>query len=351
MRILLVHIALALFAVTGHAREMMERPPVFVVTEAAVKKSVSPTVLYSGTLISRDDAYLAGEVPGHLTWVADVGSRFRKGETVAKLDDVFIRQQLIEEQSIIQSEKARYEYHTRQVERFSKLLTDDNIALSQVDAARRDQSVAHSNILSAKARLVQAEEHLRRTQIIAPFDGIVSERRLQAGEWADKGEAIVRLVSSENLEIQTHIPSSVLPFVTVGAPLTYSHGKFNGTGRVRTLVPIGGDLSRLYELRISISDASLSAGTLLRVAIPTAHPREVVLVPRDALVLRREAVYVFRVNEQSVAERVAVQTGIAESDSIEVMGGIRESDRVITRGGENLQPGMVVKVQPLLADP
>ena len=351
MRLLLVHITLAFLAATGYAQEIKGPPPVYVVTEPAVKRSVSPTVLYSGTVISRDDAYLAGEIAGHLTWVASVGDHFQIGERVAKLDGVFIRQQLIEEQSIIQSEKAKYEYHTRRVQRFSKLLSDNNIALSQLDEASTDQSVARSNIHSAEARLAQAEEHLRRTEILAPFGGIVSERRLQAGEWADKGDAIVRLVSSDNLEIETHIPSSALPLVTVNTPLTYTNGKITGTGQVRALVPIGGDLSRLYELRISVSDISLSAGTLLRVAIPTAQPREAVLVPRDALVLRREGVYVFRVNEKSVAEKITVRTGIAESDSIEVIGGIRESDRVITRGGENLQPGMVVRVRPQPADP
>ena len=111
MKIRLALIAFALLAGLGHAQEMREFPPVFVVTEPAVRKSVSPTVLYSGTVISRDDAYLAGEVPGHLTWVADVGEHFKAGEPVARMDDVFIRQQVIEEQSIIESEKAKYEYH------------------------------------------------------------------------------------------------------------------------------------------------------------------------------------------------------------------------------------------------
>ena len=100
-----------------------------------------------------------------------------------------------------------------------------------------------------------------------------------------------------------------------------------------------------------MSDPSLEAGNLLRVAIPTAYPREAVLVPRDALVLRREGMYVFRVNAESVAEKITVKTGIAESGSIEVLGGIREQDRVVTRGGENLQHGMVVRAQPLQAEP
>lgn len=349
MRLALASVALAL-AVPFSAAQAEDRkspPPTFVVVEHAVKRFVSPSAPYSATVISRDDAKLAGEIAGRLTWVAEVGDRIRKGESVARLDDTFFRQQVIEEQSIIQREQAKFDFHTRQVERLEKLLTENNIAQSQVDQERMDRSVAHNNILSAKARLSQAEERLKRTSILAPFDGVVSERWLQAGEWADHGDAIVRLVSADNLEIETHIPAGSLKLVTVGTALAYTGGKTSGTGTVRTIVPIGGDVSRLYELRISMSDPSLSAGNLLRVAVPTALPREAVLVPRDALILRREGIYVYRVSQESVAERVEVQTGIAEGDLIEVIGGVREHDRVVIRGGENLRPGMPVQVKPL----
>ena len=346
--ILLVTVVLACVA---YAQQPEGPPSVFVVTEQAVRKHVSPTVLYSATVISRNDANLAGEISGHLTWVAEVGDRLRKGELVAKLDDVFIRQEVIEEQSTIQSEQARYEFYTKTLERFRKLLSDDNIPRSQVDQASRDQSVARSNIHSARARLAQAEERLRRTNILAPFDGIVSERFLQAGEWADEGAVIVRLVSLGDLEIQTHVPASTLQFVAKGMPLTYTDRNMSGTGKVRIFVPVGGDVSRLYELRISVSDPSLETGNLLRVAIPTAHPREAVLVPRDALVLRREGVHVFRINEASIAEKIPVDTGIAESGYIEVLGNIQEHDRVVVRGGEYLAHGMPVSEQPSTASP
>lgn len=342
-----VALALVLPASATLAEERKGPPAALVVVDHAVKQFVSPTALYSATVISRDDAKLAGEIAGRLTWVAEVGDRALKGETVAKLDDTFFRQQVIEEQSIIQREQAKFDFHTRQVERLEKLLQENNIARSQVDQERMDRSVAHNNILSAQARLSQAKERLKRASILAPFDGVVSERSLQAGEWADNGDAIVRLVSADNLEIETHIPAGSLKLATVGTSLTYTDGKVSGTGAVRTIVPIGGDVSRLYELRLSVTDPSLSAGNLLRVAVPTALPREAVLVPRDALVLRREGIYVYRVNRESIAERVAVQTGIATPDRIEVIGGIREHDRVVIRGGENLRPGMPVQVEPL----
>lgn len=344
-------LALAIQLPAAQAQERKGPPPALVVVEQAVERLVSPTAPYSATVISRDDAKLAGEIAGRLTRVAEVGDRIRKGESVAKLDDTFYRQQVIEEQSIIQREQAKHDFHTRQVERLERLLAENNIAQSQVDQEKMDRSVAQNNIRSAQARLSQAEERLKRTHVLAPFDGVVSERWLQAGEWADHGDAIVRLVSVDNLEIEAHIPAASLGLVAVGAPLAYAGGTVSGIGTVRAVVPVGGGMSRLYELRISVSDPKLSAGSLLQVAVPTAQPREAVLVPRDALILRSEGIYVYRISGESVAERIVVRTGIAEADYIEVVGEIRARDRVVVRGGENLRPGMTVRVQPLSGKP
>ena len=331
------------------------RPPAVVVVADAVQENIAPTAQYSATVISRDDANLSAELAGRITWVADVGDHFKAGEVVVKLDDLFIKQQVIEEQSIIQSEKAKFDLHTKEVKRFTELLQDNNVARNQLDQAISDQAVARSNMASARARLTQAQERLRRTKIIAPFDGVVSERLLQTGEWANDGSTIVRLVSSSNLEIQTHIPESSLRFVSIGSPLNYIDGSKQGNGTVRALVPIGGDTSRLYELRIGVNDDELVAGKLLRVAIPTEHEREAILVPRDALVLRREGIYVFKVLNPSensyISERVRVQTGISDLHRIEVIGAIQAGDQVITRGGENLRPGMPVSIASPPTDP
>ena len=341
---------LLMLASLTQAEERNGPPPATVVVEQAVLENIAPTAFYSATVISRDDANLSAELAGRIAWVAEVGDQIQAGDSVIKLDDVFIEQQVIEEQAIIQSEKAKYDLHTKEVKRFTELLANNNVARNQLDQAISDQAVARSNMTSAQARLVQAKERLRRTNITAPFDGVVSERLLQTGEWANNGDTIVRLVSSSNLEIQTHIPASSLRFVTIGTPLHFMDGSNSGMGKVRALVPIGGNASRLFELRISINSEALVAGKLLRVAIPTEHAREAVLIPRDALVLRRKGIYVFKVNDASIAERVQVETGIADLNRIEVLGNIDANDQVITRGAENLRPGMPVIVAPKQTD-
>lgn len=352
----LIFLLFSSLSLAGESQEKQRKgpPPAFVVVEQVVQETIAPTALYSATVISRDDANLSAELAGRISWVAEVGDRVQAGEPVVKLDDVFIKQEVIEEQSTIQSEKAKYDLHSKEVKRFKQLLENNNVARNQLDQAISDQAVARSDMASAKARLAQAKERLRRTSIVAPFDGVVSERILQAGEWANNGTTIVRLVSADNLEIQTHIPASSLQFISIGTPLNYIDETESGIAKVRTFVPIGGDASRLYELRITPNESTyLVAGKLLRVAIPTEHKRDAILIPRDALVLRREGIYVFRVingsaessGESSIAERIQVETGIADLNRIEVIGGIQAGDLVITRGGENLQPGMPVSIK------
>ncbi|MFQ5487884.1 MAG: efflux RND transporter periplasmic adaptor subunit, partial [Gammaproteobacteria bacterium] len=79
-------------------------------------------------------------------------------------------------------------------------------------------------------------------------------------------------------------------------------------------------------------------------AVPTAAPRRALVVPRDALVLRRNGIAVYRLTADGGAERVAVRTGIAQGAFIEVLGELSPGDRVITRGGERLRPGQKVRV-------
>jgi multidrug efflux pump subunit AcrA (membrane-fusion protein) len=83
------------------------------------------------------------------------------------------------------------------------------------------------------------------------------------------------------------------------------------------------------------------------VMVPSAAPRDVLAVPRDALVLREDNTDVCKVDGKNVATRVAVETGTSEGPMVEVRGPIRAGDRVIVRGAERLEAGQ--KVQPILA--
>jgi len=315
-----------------------------VIVEAASERELAPVTWYSGTVISRNDSRLAAEVEGRLVWIADVGTEVVAGDAVARIDDTLIKEQLREYEATVKREQARHKFSAQEVTRFQRLAKRNVAAQSRLDQAESDRDVAFSELKVAKARVMQAREQLVRTQIRAPFNGIVSERLMQTGEWAKSGDPIARLVDSHTLEVQSWIPVKVLAHVRVGSELNAKAGQQQAAAKVRAIVPIGDDRSRLYELRLALNDGMWPVGQTLRVAVPTAKSRKVIAVPRDALVLRRDGTSVYRITDGNKAEKISVVTGIASGPYIEVTGGIVPGDRVVIRGGERLRPGATVKV-------
>jgi multidrug efflux pump subunit AcrA (membrane-fusion protein) len=100
----------------------------------------------------------------------------------------------------------------------------------------------------------------------------------------------------------------------------------------------------MIEVRVSLPDPDWVIGAAVRVSLPRSEPVPVVAVPRDALVLRQEAVYVFRVADDDTVEQVGVEPGIGEGEFVQVDGGIVAGDRVVVRGGERLRTGQSITV-------
>ena len=337
---------LAAPAFAQNAQNAKGPPPAPVVVAEAERRMLAPVTWYPGTVISRNQARVAAEVEGRLEWVAEIGTAIAEGGLLARLDDALLQQSLAEGEAAVARERARLTYLDGQVKRLETLVTQNTATRSRLDEAVAERDIARSELLAAHARVALTRERLERTRIKAPFGGIVTERVRQSGEWAKSGESVVRIVDAGALEVQTWIPIAALAFVEEGSELVLRTNPSDTTGRVRTIVPVGDNRSRLYELRLRIAAGEpWPVGQDVRVAIPTAAARQVTAIPRDALVLRRGGAAVYRVDAQGLAERVAVTPGVAQGALIEV-DGISPGDRVVIRGGERLRPGQPVKVMP-----
>ncbi len=342
------YVALLLLAVvwgpgagTAQARSV-EKP---VVVAAAAMRMLAPVDHYTGTVISREQARLAAEVSGRLLWVAEVGAAVDEGGIVARIDDVLLREEHAEREADVARIKARLGFLRLEAARLQKLASSNNAAQSQLEQIESERLGARSELKAAQARERRSAALLERTRLRAPFSGIVTGRLLYAGEWADEGAAVVAMTDPLHLEIQGWVSVTALPFLEPGASVNFERDGKVYTGQVRTRVPVGDTRSRLYELRVSLPDGDWKVGEGVRIAVPAAIQREVLSVPRDALVLRRNAISVFVVDDESIAHRVPVIPGIASGQWIEVEGELHPGDRVVTRGGERLREGEKVVVQ------
>jgi RND family efflux transporter MFP subunit len=211
-------------------------------------------------------------------------------------------------------------------------------------AWQSDRDVARGDLEVARARLEQTADKLDRTEIRAPFAGVVVARLMTPGERAIEGSNVLRLVDQQNLEVIARAPLEYFSFVQRGQLLNISAQGASSLARVRTVVAVGDQNTHQFELRLDLEGAPFQVGQTLRVSIPTSDSRAVLTVPRDALVLRPEGQSVFIVNANNEAQQVTVTVGAGQGDDIEVVGAVAPGDRVVIRGNERLQPGQAVTV-------
>ena len=340
---LAVVLAFMLLALCSPLSAQMGGPALVKVAVASLK-DMSPVTLVPGTVISRNDARLSAEVAGRLTRVADVGTLMVRGEVVAEIEATRLRLQATELEAQVSRAEARLRFLESEEKRFERLAQSNLAAETQLEQTQSERDMARGDLEVARARLEQVADLLARTSIRAPFDGVVVERLMTPGERAEEGSNVVRLIDQQHLEIVARAPLEYFPFVQRGQLLDISANGAAALAQVRTLVAVGDESTHLFELRLDLDGRPFQVGQTLRVSIPTSDSREVLTVPRDALVLRPEGQSVFIVDANDQAQQIEVTVGVGKGDDIEVLGSISPGDRVVIRGNERLQPGQAVTI-------
>lgn len=336
-------LALLFLASTGPAWSQMGGPALVKVVEASFR-DIAPVTMVPGTVVSRNDARLSAEVTGRLTSVADVGKIVTRGEVIAEIEDTSLRLLNTELQAQVARAEARLNFLENEEKRFAQLAKSNLAAATQLDLTISDRDVARGDLAIANSRLAQNQDQLDRTQILAPFDGIIVERLMTPGEWVDDGALVVRLVDPENLEVITRAPLQYFRFVRHGQLLDLRADFLQAIGLVRTVVAVGDENTHQFEIRLDLDGQLFPVGQTLRVSIPTSETRAALTVPRDALVLRAEGQSVFVVDANDQAQQVQVTVGVGQGDQIEILGAVSPGDRVVIRGNERLKPGQAVSI-------
>jgi len=337
------------FATLAPAQAPPATRPANVDVAPAVRADFAPLHWSPGSVASREDARIAAEIGGRVVSVAEVGTRLRRGDVLAQLDDAALRLGERHAQAELARLQAQLDYARRQETRYQALVQGAGISGAQLDQASAERRMREQDVATARVALEQARLQLRRATVRAPFDGVVVERSIESGEFLGVGAPVARLVNTRALEVRTRAPVALAGGLAEGTEVTLRFGEESRAYRLSTMVPVGDEASRQLELRIALDAdaadaAGLVVGAAVRVGVPSDAPRQVVAVPRDALLLRNEGSYVVRVGVDQSTERVPVDTGAAQGELVEVRGAVRAGDRLVVRGGERLQPGQRVSV-------
>lgn len=312
-----------------------------------------PTV--SGALAAEQEAELRAEVGGRVLRVlADPGQPVRQGQLLVQLDDAAIRDAWLSARSGVTAAKSAAEQAHRDEERDQRLADAGAIAARDLEAAHRGSLAADAALADAEARLANAQLQLDRTQVRAPFAGLVSDRPANAGDVVQVGAPLVTVVDPVGMWLEAQVPVDQLRAIHLGTPVLFSVsglGDQRFTGRIDRINPAVDPVTRQVRIRVSIPNSkhALVSGLYAEGRVSTvttvgisAPPAAVDLTGAAPLVRR------LRAGKVEVLEvRIGVRDDLA--GRVELLGPLAAGDTLLLGSAEGLSAGTQVRVLP--ADP
>jgi RND family efflux transporter MFP subunit len=279
--------------------------------------------------------------------VAEPGTYIAEGDLIARIDSRPLRLQRAEQEALLARENINIRQLDSQLRRQRELGGSNLVSEFEIEQteANRDLAMSDANII--RVRMQQIDDQIQRADIRAPFSGIVISRAHRAGEDVARGEILARMTDIQNMEVRAFVPLKHLPRTTVGDSIEIFATDVSFDGRIRALVPTGDVRSQTFEAIIDLPQsaaANWTVGQLVSVAVPIKARASSLAIPRDALVLRNDGSFVFRISDENKAERIKVEVGDSSGTLVAVTGSLVEGDRVAIRGAENLREGADVKV-------
>ena len=217
-----------------------------------------------------------------------------------------------------------------------------------LDDAEGRRNAAQSDLESAKARVVLARQQMQRTEVRAPFDGIVSERKASAGDSAQVGKELLKVIDPTSMRFEGLVGADDIGQVKAGQPVHFrvnGYGDQDFTGRVRRVNPAANPTTRQVEVLVDfVGEKQPKLSGLYAEGRLEAETRASLTVPASALVRDGDKVSAYRVKDGKLQKVVlAIGDRDPRTGDYPVRSGLAEGDQVIRYPTTALKEGQGVQ--------
>ena len=305
-----------------------------------VSKRLQEDIVSSGSLLAAEQVDIYPEISARITQLnIREGQPVAKGALLVKLFDADLRAQLQKLQA--QADNAR-----RTEERNKQLLDRGGISQQEYD-------IVTTNLRSSLADIELVKANLQRTEIRAPFSGIIGLRNVSSGAVVSPNTLIARLQQVTSLKLDFSIPEKYGPFVHNGSKISFLVDGANNPsqGIVYAIEPGVEEQTRNLRIRARVSNTSLQyrPGTFARVTL-TVQNEQSLVVPTQAVIPQTRTNQVIVV-KNGKAIFTDIKIGLRTAGTIQVLDGLSRGDTVATTGLLFLKPDSPVKIGKVITIP
>ncbi|HEX6017897.1 MAG TPA: efflux RND transporter periplasmic adaptor subunit [Burkholderiaceae bacterium] len=278
----------------------------------------------------------------------DNGDPVRKGDLLVRLDDTSIRDSLASADEAVRAVAQAFEQAERQAQRLKTLQAQGMTSIQALEDAEVRRNGAQSDLVAARARQASARQILQRTEVRAPFDGVVSDRKVSAGDTAQVGKELLKVIDPRTMRFEGLVSADRMGELRLGLPVSFrvnGYGTTEFAGTLKRIDASANATTRQVEVVVAFSGGELPqvAGLYAEGRIETGTT-QVLMVPEGAVVRNADATHVWRV-QGAALKKVAVRLGERDARRGEypVLAGLAAGDRILRAPSSMLVDGQKVE--------
>lgn len=295
-------------------------------------------------------ADLRAEVAAVVLQVAkDNGERVRTGDLIIRLDPTAIRDSLTSAEEALRAAQQSFEQTERVLARQRTLNQQGMISMQGLEDAEVRRNAAQSELAAAKARLVTARQQVSRTEVRAPFDGVVSERKTSVGDTVQIGRELVKVIDPASMRFEGQISADRLGELKLGQPVAFRINGFGDAefrGKLARIDASANSTTRQVEVVAEFSDRAKApqvAGLYAEGRVESTDRKALVLA-EGSVQRQGDSAFVWKVDD-ALLKKVAVTLGERDDRRGEVVitSGLALGDKVLRAPTGTLTDGAAVQ--------
>jgi membrane fusion protein, multidrug efflux system len=277
------------------------------------------------------------------------GEPVKRGDVLVKLDETSIRDSLMSAEEALRAADQAFAQSTRALERLKTLRASGMTSAQALDDAEVRRNSAQSELSAARARLVAARQQVGRTVVRAPFDGIVSDRKVSAGDTAAIGKELLKVIDPASMRFEGRVSADKIAAVKVGQPVMFrvnGYGEQQFNGIVKRIDPSANDVTRQVEVLVGFNGGKQpSVAGLYAEGRVDAETSDALTLPESAMVKSGDKTYAWKLKGNALA-RTDLTVGARDprSGDFEIKGGLAAGDAVLRHPNASLKDGQKIEL-------
>jgi len=300
------------------------------------------------------EAPIFAQTTGYLKkWYFDIGAKVKAGEILAEIDTPQVDEQYNQARAQLKVAEAARDLAQATLKRDQDLFNRRVISAQDFDTASDNARQSQATVIADQAS-VNALEALENFKTVkAPFDGVVTERDTDIGNYVPSGTGtqLFRMAQTAPLRVYVNVPQTFSRFVKPGTEADLTLNELPGrkfpahvTSTAGAIDPASRTL--LTELEVPNDTGELLPGSYAQISFRLKGDTGAVLIPSNALLFRSEGPAVGVVNSSGKVEIRKIVIDRDLGDKLQISEGISKADQVIVNPSDSLADDMVVKIAP-----